>query len=297
VRSFGGPRDTSDRGASVTKWGAALFVAAGVFTAGAVVVPNAVSGGTESAICRVFGTQCDVDLPTAKTRAAGAGGMAGVARATAARSGAARSGAARTEGPGSQAAFPANGQPPAYAAKKKKWKSLFIKFMTRKACKVYPNYPKRGVRGNTPFTIPKGEKLIWRYNVNKRYAVVSWSERSKLRQFPWWGFTARNCIGRSPKQSSFPAGKRVPNNILKGRSNQTASGWRTIDFRIPKGRVVGTKRLKDDATLRDRADFVIGNVPRGWRVQILAGRTEASWVKVYVPNAKRVGYILRRALR
>lgn len=167
--------------------------------------------------------------------------------------------------------------------------NLFVRYDTTSPCTVYLNYPKPGVTGNSaPWTIPVGrKKVIWRYNVNAEWALVSDPARSATRTFPWWGFTRRNCI------------KDEPRRILEGRSNVNASGWRRVSFNLPSAHVIARHRkVTHNATLRDPANFVIGNVPAEWHVDVTnKTRSNGYWVEVYVPNAKRWGYIESSKLR
>ena len=53
-----------------------------------------------------------------------------------------------------------------------------------------------------------------------------------------------------------------------------------------------TREVRADSTLRDPANFAIGNVPKGWHVDVTGTtRSGGFWVEVYVPNAKRWGFI------
>jgi hypothetical protein len=170
---------------------------------------------------------------------------------------------------------------------------LLVKYDTSSKCTVYPNYPKKGVIGNgKTFAVPAGRKrIIWRYNVNKDWAVVSDPLRAKHKTYPWWGFTQRNCI------------KNEPALIRQGRSQKGAketgrASWRTVRFSMPPAPVTAKHQLvKHNAMLRDPANFVVGNVPSGWHVDLTAkSRSNGAWVYVYVPNAKRWGYIERAKL-
>ena len=192
---------------------------------------------------------------------------------------------------GAEAAHPASGSRPAAT-------KLFVRYATRHTCNVYLNYPKSGVRGNDhPFKVPAGRQIIWRYNVDSTWAMVSYPNRAH-RDFPWWGFTRRSCIGRSVQQSDYPAGQPVPRRILEGRSRVFASGWRPVEFNMSASGVARRHvQVTRNATLRDPANFVIGNVPKGWHVDTTTvRRSKGHWVKVYVPNARRWGYIENTAL-
>jgi hypothetical protein len=72
-----------------------------------------------------------------------------------------------------------------------------------------------------------------------------------------------------------------------------------VTFNLPAAPVVSDhQRVNHNGTLRDDANFVIGNVPEGWHVNVTAvTRSDGHWVKVYVPNAKRWGYIEQSNLR
>jgi hypothetical protein len=117
---------------------------------------------------------------------------------------------------------------------------------------------------------------------------------------PWWGFVQRSCIGGSvggehfpTPASSYPAGQPVPQRLLQGRSNsnEAVDHYRKVDFSPASGRVVNDhKKVNSMGTLRDGAHFVIGNVLPGWHVHT-TDQHQAGWVKVYVPNAKRWGWI------
>lgn len=173
-------------------------------------------------------------------------------------------------------------------------KKLLVRYATQAPCTIYPNFPKDGVLGNTgrTWTIPDRQTIVWRYNVNQTWAAVSDPERAARKQFPWWGFTRQSCIGRSVEQTGYPAGQPVPTRILSGRSQQ-ASGWREVVFSVPPAAVTSHHhRVRDNGTLRDPANFVIGNVFPGWHVEV-TGRTRSHghWVEVYVPNARRWGYL------
>jgi hypothetical protein len=177
---------------------------------------------------------------------------------------------------------------------------LLVRYSTTSPCTIYPNYPKAGVVGNAgrTWTIGADKTIVWRYNVNATWAVVSDPVRAQRKQFPWWGFTRSGCIGRSIQQTGYPAGQPVPSRILSGRSQQ-ASGWRTVVFRVPPAPVTARhRRVTGNGTLRDPANFVIGNVFPGWHVDV-TGRTRSNghWVEVYVPNARRWGYLEAGNLR
>jgi hypothetical protein len=100
------------------------------------------------------------------------------------------------------------------------------------------------------------------------------------------------------KQKNYPAGVPVPDRILEGRSRKAAGDFRPVTFNLPPAPVVARhKKVTRNATLRDDVNFVIGNVPEGWHVDVTKQtRSDGHWVKVYVPNAKRWGYIERAVL-
>jgi hypothetical protein len=97
---------------------------------------------------------------------------------------------------------------------------LLVRYATDGTCVIVPNDPTKGVVGNdaAQWSIPTGKTIIWRYNADHTWAAVSDPVRAKNGQFPWWGFTRRDCIGKSIKQSGYPAGVDVPSSILQGRS-------------------------------------------------------------------------------
>jgi hypothetical protein len=103
---------------------------------------------------------------------------------------------------------------------------LFVKYATKSSCTVHLNYPKDGVIGDRTFTVPKDHSIIWRYNVNSTWALISYPSRAH-EEFPWWGFTKRDCIGTSVQQADYPAGQSIPDRILEGRSRVADSGWRS----------------------------------------------------------------------
>jgi hypothetical protein len=177
--------------------------------------------------------------------------------------------------------------------------ALILDYHVAHACAVYPNYPKAGVIGNhLDWTIAPGEIVAWRYNVNATWAMIS-DKKYRNSAHPWWGFTRRSCIGGSvggehfpTPTSSYPAGVRIPNMLLQGRSAVTASHYRSVDFRPTPAHVVNAAKLiTTKGTLRDaRGRFVIGNVFPGWHVRATDAH-DGPWTKVYVPNAKRWGWV------
>lgn len=188
---------------------------------------------------------------------------------------------------------------PAPAARGPHSKKLLVRYKTTSACKVVLNYPKAGVVNNDKrtFTVGTGKTIIWRYNVNSTWALVSDPARASARTYPWWGFTPKRCIGTSIEQSGYPAGQAVPRRILEGRSQQ-ADGWRPVDFNASSAGITGRVKMVNSGTLRDSANFVTGNVPAGWSVDRTGvTRSNGHWLKVYVPNAKRWGWIEADKLR
>jgi len=178
--------------------------------------------------------------------------------------------------------------------------ALILDYTVAKTCQVYENYPKEGVIGNDPaWRIAPGEIVAWRYNVNTHYAMISDKKYRKSPTHAWWGFVDPTCIGTSvggepfpTPTSSYPAGRPAPQRILEGRSAVEADHYRTVDFRVTPGSVVDSRQeISSKGTLRDAANrFVIGNVDAGWHVHRTAERN-AGWTKVYVPNAKRWGWV------
>jgi hypothetical protein len=174
---------------------------------------------------------------------------------------------------------------------------LFVRHAAASDCTVLPNYPGEGVIGNNAgaWTIPAGKSVIWRYNVDETWSLVSDPSRPHV-QFPWWGFTRRDCIGESIEQQKYPAGQPAPQRIREGRS-QHPSGWHSVQFDMPTAPVIETKRATSNGTLRDPVDFVVGNVFEDWTVHVTSEtRSNGHWVLVYVPNAQRWGYIERTHL-
>ena len=170
---------------------------------------------------------------------------------------------------------------------------LFVWYETKSDCEVFPNYPKAGVKGQgLGWTIPEGRSIIWRYNINDTWAVITDPNRAK-QTFPWWGITRRSCIGKSKEQENYPQGVAVPSRILEGRSKVYDSGWRPVEFsQGPEPVVKHGVEVKRNATLRDRANFMVGNVFAGWKVDVTGlTRSNGHWVYVYSPAARRWGYI------
>jgi hypothetical protein len=71
MRMVRGPHDTvrpaRDRGASVQEYGAALLLVGGIVVLVTGYVPNVISVKTRSAICRVFQSTCDEEIPANST--------------------------------------------------------------------------------------------------------------------------------------------------------------------------------------------------------------------------------------
>lgn len=175
---------------------------------------------------------------------------------------------------------------------------LFVWYETKTDCEVFPNYPKPGVKGQKlGFTVPAGQSIIWRYNVNETWAVVTDPKRANAK-FPWWGFTRRSCIGKSKKQKDYPSGVAVPKRVREGRSKVADSGWRFVDYdQGPEAIVESNVRVDKNGTLRDRVNFVVGNVFAGQRVDVTGlTRSKGHWVYVYSPSARKWGYIEARKL-
>ena len=170
---------------------------------------------------------------------------------------------------------------------------LFVRYDTKSECTVYPNYPKPGVKGQRlAWMIPAGHGVVWRYNVNSTWAVVTDPGRSK-EEFPWWGFTRRSCIGTSRKQTGYPQGISVPTRIQEGRSHVYDSGWRPVEYdQGPESIVRHDVLVRKHGTMRDRANFVVGNVFAGWRVDVTnLKRSDGHWVYVYSASARKWGYV------
>jgi hypothetical protein len=169
---------------------------------------------------------------------------------------------------------------------------LFVLYRTRRTCTVYPNHKMKG----TAWKIPAGRLLIWRYNRDKTWSIISDPHRAK-KQFPWWGVTRRSCIGKSIEQTGYPAGRSVPSRVLQARSGVTQSGWRRVIWSVPSSRI--TRRnvtVRSNATIRDPGNLWIGNTFKDRKVHVTSGR-RGSWVKVYVPALGRYGWILPGKLR
>lgn len=170
---------------------------------------------------------------------------------------------------------------------------LMIFYDTKAPCTVMTNYGQSAIG----WQVSAGTHLVWRYNIDATWAMVSQPSRKDSVGFPWWGVTRRDCLGNSIKQKDYPAGVPVPSSIRMGRSQQ-ADGWRPVQWDVPSSPVVkrGVKVTRN-ATLRDPAHFVIGNVPATWQVDVTATPSpDAWWIKVYVPALNRWGYIERVAL-
>jgi len=187
---------------------------------------------------------------------------------------------------------------PTVAVAKKRKIALILEYSVAGNCPVFQNYPKAGVRGNAiGWTVAPGQTVAWRYNVNRTWAMVS-DKKYRNTSHPWWGFVQRACIGTSrggehfPNPSSrYPAGKAIPNRVLEGRS-QNKRRYRRVDFRVSSAPIVDRlKRACSKGTLRDAPNnFVIGNVAKGWRTRLTA-QHDNGWTKVYVPAAKRWGWL------
>src|SRR2546430_6123376 len=177
--------------------------------------------------------------------------------------------------------------------------ALILDYRVARTCDVHPNYPKEGVLGNDiGWTIGTADVVAWRYNVDDTWAMIS-DKKYRGTRHPWWGFVHRDCIGTSiggehfpTPTSSYPAGRPAPGRILEGRSAVAADHYRAVDFRPAPARIINDhKRIASMGTLRDAPNrFVIGNVFPDWHVRQTDQR-EAGWTKVYVPNAKRWGWV------
>lgn len=178
--------------------------------------------------------------------------------------------------------------------------ALILDYRVVKNCAVHPNQPKDGVIGNDiDWTIGPSDIVAWRYNVNDTWAMISDKKYRGSGTHPWWGFVRRECIGTSiggepfpTPTSSYPAGRPIPSRLLEGRSAVEADHYRTVDFRPAPARVIDDhKRIDSKGTLRDYPNrFVIGNVFAGWHVH-QTDRHSNGWTLVYVPNAKRWGWV------
>ncbi|MEP7019378.1 MAG: hypothetical protein ABI808_01910 [Pseudonocardiales bacterium] len=185
------------------------------------------------------------------------------------------------------------------AAAPKRDIALILDYHVAQSCAVYPNYPKPGVVGNDiGWTINPGDIVAWRYNVNGHWAIIS-DAKFEHSAHPWWGFTPQKCIGGSvggehfpTPTSSYPTGVHIPTKILQGRSAVEADHYRSVNWTVSPGHVVNSsKRITSMGTLRDaRGRFVIGNVFAGWHVH-QTNVHDGPWTKVYVPNAKRWGWV------
>jgi hypothetical protein len=189
---------------------------------------------------------------------------------------------------------------------------LILDYRVVRTCPVSPNYPQGGVIGNDiGWSITSSDIVGWRYNVNDignvddphTWAMIShkkYRNNNEDPRHPWWGFVQRSCIGGSvggehfpTPTSSYPSGQPVPKRLLQGRSNsnEAVGHYRRVDFSpVPDHVINDHKKVNSMGTLRDGAHFVIGNVLPGWHVHTTE-RREAGWIKVYVPNAKRWGWI------
>lgn len=180
-------------------------------------------------------------------------------------------------------------------AKATRTKKLLVRYATTSTCNLYPNYGKKG----KAWQIPAGKSIIWRYNIDHTWAMVSDPRRAAGKHFPWWGVAKRSCVGKSIKQKGYPAGRKVPRSILRARSAVNKSGWRRVIWHVPASPI--TRRnitLRHNATLRDPAHLVLGNLSAGIKVHLTSGSTsKGRWVKVYVPALHRYGYIEAAKLR
>jgi hypothetical protein len=195
---------------------------------------------------------------------------------------------------------------------------LQLKYRITKSCKIYFNQPGKTAGTNKSWTLHKGKDTTvkWRYNADSRWAVISVGGHG----YPHWGFTDRTkgntCLGTSLPQaatvrknpqtgkwttpvSHYPAGRPIPIRIGWGRSNQTSSHWRQVEQQ-PSASTITHRRVTtaENATLRDTAGFVLGNVPAGWHVD-RTGVTHSKdhWTKVRVPKLhNRWGFVETRAL-
>jgi len=182
---------------------------------------------------------------------------------------------------------------------------LLVTYYVATDCVVHLNYPTNP--SNRSWTIRKGAKIIWRYNVTSKVAAVSDPARDG---FPHWGFVEDStCIGKSTSQDPnnykviengkevvkktppYPAGVSIPKRILSGRS-QYAPFWRKVDCRPDHGAVPGARhKMTHNATLRDAPHrFVIGNVYDNWEVRP-TGKTQDGYTEVYVPSLGRWGWL------
>ncbi|TDD59281.1 hypothetical protein [Actinomadura rubrisoli] len=254
-----------------------------------------------------------------------ASAMVGIAAAAALLSGHAQAAGS----PSAPAARPANapaaaptGKP---AAKRETRWVLQLRYRITKPCTIYFNHPDhtRGANKSwtlTPRTSGKGKPTTvkWRYNANRKWAVISVGGHG----YPHWGYTNRTkkdtCLGTSIRQaekvaknsegkwtvpvSYYPAGRPIPSRIGYGRSRAVGAteqhvGWREVKQTLPGAKIIRRVATDENVTLRDNANFVIGNVPKGWRVdRTRATRQNGHWTKVKVPKLNRWGYIETRAL-
>ncbi|MBT2230048.1 SH3-like domain-containing protein [Nonomuraea sp. NEAU-A123] len=189
---------------------------------------------------------------------------------------------------------------------------LQLKYRITKACTIFYNHPSRAKTGNKSWILtPRPGKITtikWRYNADADWAVVSVGGDG----YPHWGFTDRReghtCLGTSIRQAAtvykdskkpatwYPAGVPVPNRIGQGRSRRME--WRAVD-QAPRAVKITRHGIVTDenATLRDNANFVIGNVPKGWHVDRTDDvRKDGHWTKVRVAALNLWGYVETRAL-
>ncbi|MGC4959703.1 GW dipeptide domain-containing protein [Actinomadura citrea] len=210
------------------------------------------------------------------------------------------------------------------AKRKTKW-VLQLRYRITKPCRIFFNDPSRTTGANKSWTLTprkshkgKPTTVKWRYNSDRKWAVVSVGGHG----YPHWGYTDRTkkgtCLGTSIRQaervaldpktkkwvpvSYYPAGRPVPSRLHYGRSGKVGAtkqhvGWRKVDQSPSGAKIVRRVATDENATLRDKANFVIGNVPKGWRIGLThSTRQNGHWTKVRVPKLKRWGYIETRAL-
>lgn len=239
------------------------------------------------------------------------------------------SGAAQAAGsPSAPVARPATALAAKPTAKREtKW-VLQLRYQITKPCKIYFNHPSHttGVNKSWTLTPHKGTKgkpttVKWRYNADHKWAVISVGGHG----YPHWGYTDRTkkhtCLGTSIHQaekvakdpetnkwtvpvSYYPAGRPVPSRIGSGRSREIGAteqhvGWRDVEQRPSGAKIIRRVTTDENVTLRNKAKFVIGNVPKNWRVGLTRSTLKnGHWTKVKVYKLGRWGwgYIETRAL-